>query len=896
MSIQQPQLTETPHKKLYLIDGYGFIFRAYHIMPPFSNTAGEPVGAVYGFTRMLIKLLEDHKPDYLAVAFDAGKETFRTALYGAYKANRPEPPDDLRSQFKLVRDAVAALGIKAFELAGFEADDIIATFARKCLEQDIELVIISSDKDLMQLVQDEKVVMFDPMKAKWIKEKEVFEKFGVAPAKVLDVSALIGDSSDNVPGVPGIGPKTASELINEYGDLDSLLTRAGEIKQNKRREVMLANIEQAKLSRELIRLHYDVPLVFNFDELAAAKSNEAGLLEFARLHGFKSIISKVSSAQFGAALQNYGSQDAVKVEKPIVETERKIISKIEDLRNWLKPVRDIGKLAVFPVRDCGIALSTGVASCYIKFDASVATDLFAVSSTSRRAIYEVLKPLLENSEVLKIMHGFKENYSADVVAVDDLQIMRYVLGTGLTDGSIYSLAPELPKVEDIVGKGRNKRVLSECSAEDVARYGFPVVEFLFNDSSAARQELFDHKLMTIYEKIEKPLIGIIARIEKRGAKIDGGFLEKMSARFAEKMLVLEAGIYKSAGHEFNIGSPQQLSEVLFGEMGLPGGKKSKKTGNYSTGVQVLDELAEQGFEIAQRILEWRQINKLKSTYTDALPKQIEVHSGRVHTIFGMTTTSTGRISSTEPNLQNIPIRTEEGKVIRNAFIAEKGNKIISADYSQIELRLLAHMADIKPLKEAFKNGLDVHAITAHQMFGVPVDQVSGDQRRMAKTINFGIIYGVSAHGLSWRLKIPREQAAAYIKVYFEQYPGIKEYMRRTIDFCKANGFVETLFGRKLHIRGINDRNHAVRQFSERAAINAPLQGTAADIIKKAMVELDRQGLPMILQVHDELLFEVPEAEAESAAKKVKAVMENVVMLPVPLLVESGFGDNWGEVH
>ncbi len=913
--------TQPQHRKLYLVDGYGFVFRAYHVMPPFSDPQGTPVGAVYGFTNMLVKLLKDHKPDYMAVAFDAGSKTFRNEIYTEYKANRPEAPEDLKPQFALVRDAAKAVGLKSFELVGYEADDIIATFVSKACEQGIEVTIISSDKDLMQLVKDGDcpVKMFDPVKNKYIGEKEVLEKFGVAPNKVLDVSALIGDSSDNVPGVPGIGPKTAAELINEYGDLDSLLERAGEIKQNKRREVMIANTAQAKLSRELIKLDYNVPIAFNFDDLKTEKSNEAGLLEFAKKHGFKSIIAKLSLTAAHPAL-DAGFPEIPRQARDVRNAAvRKILKDIPELITWLQnPLRE-GRLAVDYIDDAAVAFACGTDSAFIKYGTHKPSEGFDFDNKggiTHDDVNSALSEIFANPAVLKIFHDYKDTSScgltagiprrdlavepqgdvAKVTPIDDLQIMEYVLNTGLTNGSVESMAPELPQYITLCGTGRNKRALKDVPPEELANCAFDIVEFIEHKQKESRQELFNKKLLTVYEKIEKPLINVIAKIENRGAKIDKNKLAKMSERFATKMAALEKEVYLIAQEEFNLGSPAQIGEILFGKLGLAGGKKSKKTGKYSTGAEVLEELAEQGHEIAQKLLHWRQLSKLKSTYTDALPQSINPKTGRVHTTFAMTVASTGRLSSTEPNLQNIPIRTEEGREIRTTFIAEPGYKLISADYSQIELRLLADVADIPAMKEAFRTGQDVHAITAHQVLGVPMDQITQDHRRIAKTINFGIIYGVSAHGLSWRLKIPREVAAQYIKQYFAQYVGIRKYMDDTIQFCREHGYVETIYGRKCYIRGINDKNGAVRQFSERAAINAPLQGAAADIIKKAMIELDRKNLPMILQVHDELLFEVKAEEAAEKLPQIKAIMENAAMLSVPILVEAAVGDNWGEAH
>ena len=866
-------------KKLYIVDGYGFVFRAYHSMPPLTNSEGTPVGAIYGFTNMLLKVLKEHKPDFICVALDSGKETFRTEIYPAYKANRPPAPDDLIPQFPLVRDAISALGIKSFEMVGYEADDIIATFTRKALEQDIEVTIISSDKDLMQLVHDGKVQMYDAMRAKFVHEKEVFEKFGVAPNKVLDACALIGDSSDNVPGAAGIGPKTAAELMNEYGDLDSLLARAGEIKQPKRREVLQQSKEQILMSRELIRLHYDVPIEFDFASLSAMEY-EAGLADFCRKHGFKSLLGKLTNTSqptSSAPVQPSENKAAVTQQEVSFAVTRKEISikSQPDLKNWLGKVTN--RIAIYFMADVGVALATATESVFIKF-ASPSTDLFAApDGISKADVDAELKNIYSAKHIVKIFFDYKGQKIRREEAFDDLQVMEYVVATGLD-------APDFAE----------EKLPKKPSDDDIKNFAIKRVSEIYDRHTKAKQALFDARQLTVYEKIEKPLIGVLAKMEAKGAKIDASYLANMSADFVAKLAELEKEIFQIAGMEFNIASPAQIGEVLFEKMGLEGGKKSKKTGNYSTGADILEELALEGHLIAEKILQHRQLSKLKSTYTDALPEQINPKTGRVHTTFMMTVANTGRLSSQHPNLQNIPIRSEEGRKIRNAFIAEKGYKLISADYSQIELRLLADVADIKPLKDAFKNGEDIHTITAHQVFGS--GEVTPELRRMAKAINFGIIYGQSAHGLAKSLGIPRQEAASYIEQYFKQYAGIKNFMNDTIQKCKEYGFVETILGRRLYIKDINNPNGMLRQFSERAAINAPLQGSAADIIKLAMLELDKQNFPMTLQVHDELLFEVPENEAEQAAEKIKHIMENAVQISVPLTVEVKIGNNWGEVH
>ncbi len=886
-------------KKIYLIDGYSFLFRAYHSLPPLTNPAGTPVGAVYGFTNMLIKLMNEHRPDYMAVVYDAGKKTFRNDIYEDYKANRPPAPDDLIPQFALVRDASSALGLQNLEMVGFEADDIIATIAGKARASGVEVTIVSSDKDLMQLVDDGAVRMYDAGKSRMIGEAEVKEKFAVAPNRVLDVLSLMGDSSDNVPGVPSIGPKTAAELVNMFGDLDTVLERAGEVKQNKRREVLLEYKEQALLSRDLIRLEMEVPLPFEFDDFAVDKQRELGLLEFCREHGFRSLADKVlrNLAQDGVEAPPEKVVEAP-ADKPVVERaplQLKIAVDITDVAAFASGARAAAKLAIYVVGDEALCLAYADGrALFVRYaEAAKSDDLFAAPSVaggmSQDSVMAALSEVFADRCVLKLAANLKDS-GLDVEPFDDVELMHYVAETGLSKGI------GLAEVESLFGSGRNKLKLEEVETEALAKLAGENALLIAQRHAEIRQELFEKKLLRVYERIEKPMVYILRKMENYGAKLDVAKLTELSAHFEVEVAALQSRIFELAGREFNIGSPAQIGQVLFEELGLEAGKKSKKSGNYSTSAAVLEDLAAQGHEIVEKILYWRQLSKLKSTYTDALQKQIEPHSGRVHTHFMMTATSTGRLSSQDPNLQNIPIRTAEGRKIRDAFIAEAGNKLISADYSQIELRLLAHVAGIEPLIEAFKNGEDVHSTTARQVFGLAADAVDDEARRRAKTINFGIIYGLSAHGLATRLKISHVEAKAYIEQYFRQYPGIRAYMDETVEFCQAHGYVETPFGRRCYIKGINDKNGAVRQFSQRAAINAPLQGGSADIIKMAMADLEKHGLQMSLQVHDELLFEAKEAEADAVAAKVVKVMQNVAMLKVPLIVDAQVGNNWGEVH
>jgi len=931
----EKQPAHQPH--ILLIDGYGFVFRAYHSLPPLTRKDGTPVGAVLGFTNMLMKMISGNKADYIAVVFDAGRKTFRSDIYPAYKANRPPAPDDLIPQFALVREAATALNMHIIEMDGYEADDIIATYARLAREKGCKLTIVSSDKDLMQLVGDDGVQMYDPMKNKMIGIPEVKEKFGVTPDKVLDVLSLMGDSSDNIPGVPGIGPKTAAELVLQYGNLDEILKRAGEIKQNKRRETIIENTDKALLSRKLAALCYTVPLESgsDFSPLEVRPIDYNQFYQFLLAQGFKSLIAKIEGKlsgiqknhpelNEGSVFKKEDSSLLSKDEKIQIARNTHFINDINNLKEYIGKYKEIRTLAIyFDISEnlIGIAININNSdSAYIQISQekkAQQANLFGESQNqeSRKLesknseslildsnILGSLKPLLTDKSILKIGHDLKETYKLllqnkiQMQPFDDIMLMSYVIGAGAHSHDLKSLISLHLTIDINISDEKELAKMDEKQrGESLCARAFAITDL----HGILKERIFKEQCLTLYETLEKPMLTSLAEMELLGICLDTARLKEQSRVFAEKIAGLEQQIYKIAGLEFNIGSPKQMGEVLFGKMGLEGGKKSK-TGAHSTDVRVLTELAEQGNEIASLILDWRHFSKLKSTYTDSLPNQIHA-DGRVHTHFLLAATNTGRLSSTAPNLQNIPVRSEEGNRIREAFVAAKGCKLISADYSQIELRLLASIAKIDTLKEAFKNGMDIHAVTASQMFGVPVDSVSSELRRRAKTINFGIIYGISAFGLAQRLNIGRAEAGDYIKKYFLQYPGIEAYMKNTVDFARTHGYVETVFGRKCYIKGIADKNAGIRQFSERAAINAPLQGSAADIIKKAMVRLHARlkdegfKAKILLQVHDELILEAPEGEVERVLKIVKHEMESAVSLDIPLTAEAGVGDNWCEV-
>ena len=941
-------------EQLVLIDGSGYIFRAFHALPMMMSPEGVPVNAVFGFTKMLMKLMDDLQPSHVLVIFDAGRVTFRNDIYPEYKQNRTDPPDELVPQFSLVRDATEAMSLPVTELPGFEADDLIASYAKMAHESGTDCLIVSSDKDLMQLVRPG-VTMLDPMKQRRISDAEVVEKFGVLPNRVVDVQSLAGDSTDNVPGVPGIGIKTAAELINQFGDLDSLLAGAETIKQPKRRENLVNFAEQARISRELVRLKDDVPLDNNIASLVRPHRDMDRLSAFLSGQGFNSLLASIgaknaasqktaptsgkpdSASPFGAILPPH-------VEAPSYE----LVTTTDALSRWIDEARSQGFIAIDTETTSlnassaslvGVALATAPGkACYIPLrhvapasegaaqggldfagDAEVAETVMLEQMDEAEAL-SLLRGLCADPSILKIGHNLKydahvlsleQNGGLSLTPVDDTMCLSYVLDAGRTERhgldylALSLLDIQTIKYQDVCGKGAKQISFAEASPEAACTYASEDADITLRLWTMLKPRLAREGMSSVYERLERPLIPILAHMEAAGIKVDTQLLHGLSQDFAGRIQILEGEIHQLAGETFNIASPKQLGEILFEKLGYEGGKKSK-TGAFSTGADILEDMAENGVEIARKVLDYRQLAKLKSTYTDALMASVNNRTGRVHTSFSMVGASTGRLSSSDPNLQNIPIRTQEGRQIRGAFIARPGCKLISADYSQIELRLVAHVAQEKTMLEAFRNGVDIHAQTASEVFGVPLDQMDAETRRRSKAINFGIVYGISAFGLSRQLSIPQSEARDYIATYLDRFPGIRTYMNDAREFAREHLYVETLFGRRIHIEQIGASNQAMRGFSERQAINAPIQGSAADIIKRAMIslpaELAAQGLAadMLLQVHDELIFEVPEEQAEQSVQLIKSVMENaaspVVQLSVPLVVDAGIADSWSEAH
>ncbi len=951
---------------LFLVDGSGYIFRAYHALPPLTRKSdGLPVGAVAGFCNMLYKLIEDTKdefePTHLAVIFDASSKTFRNDIYPEYKANRAEPPEDLRPQFALVRDATRAFGVPSIEMLGYEADDLIATYARLAREAGARVTIVSSDKDLMQLVNDH-VDMLDTMKLKTIARDQVIEKFGVPPEKVVDVQALAGDSTDNVPGVPGIGVKTAAQLIEEYGDLETLLSRAAEIKQPKRRENLIAFAEQARISRRLVELDDNVPVDIDLDTMEVRDPDPETLIGFCKDMEFNTLTRRVGErfnldvdaipaagahppqAEVDADETGKEKQVATRgarggvpgatpkgIDADFAEAKYTAVTALADLESWVARARQQGYVAVDTETDSldamqarlvgvSMALTPGEA-CYMPLqhgagDGLDFTDAGGQQQIPLKEAVKALKPLLEDPAVLKIGQNLKfdmtvfRQHGIALAPVDDTMLMSYALdagvhGHGMDELSELHLGHKPIPFSEVAGKGKAQITFDRVPVDKAVAYAAEDADVTLRLWHILKPRLVAEHRMTVYETLERPLVPVIVEMERAGVKVDKAVLARLSADFAQKMARFEDEIYTLAGERFNIGSPKQLGEILFDKQGLDGGRKTK-TGAWSTDAEMLEALAAQGHELPRAVLDWRGLAKLKSTYTDALPAFIDRDTGRIHTSYSLAATSTGRLASTEPNLQNIPVRTEDGRKIRTAFVAEEGNLLISADYSQIELRLLAHIADIEALKKAFADGLDIHAMTASEMFSVPLKDMDPGIRRRAKAINFGIIYGISAFGLANQLGISRQEAGDYIARYFERFPGIRAYMDDTKDFAHRNGYVETIFGRRIHLPQINSKNPAEKSFMERAAINAPIQGSAADIIRRAMIRmpdaLAKANLSgrMLLQVHDELIFEAPEKEAEKTCKEVAKVMSAAaapaVALSVPLDVDARAARNWDEAH
>ncbi|MCO5073441.1 MAG: DNA polymerase I [Rhizobiaceae bacterium] len=963
---------------LFLVDGSGYIFRAYHALPPLTRKSdGLPVGAVSGFCNMLWKLMRDARdtdvgitPTHFAVIFDYSSKTFRNALYPEYKANRSAPPEDLVPQFGLIRKATAAFGLPCLEMDGYEADDLIATYARLANEAGGSTTIISSDKDLMQLVGPT-VSLYDPMKDREINVPEVIEKWGVPPEKMVDLQALMGDSIDNIPGVPGIGQKTAAQLLEMFGDLDTLLERAGEIKQQKRRESIIEHAEKARISRELVRLKNDVPIIEGLEDFVLEPSDGPKLIGFLKTMEFTTLTRRVAEATGTDAAEieavavtvqgveeahgpDMGSEKtpqsatetptedgwtpkllaAARVEAAAGHIDTGSYACIRDaatLQAWVEEARETGYVAVdtettsldpMQAELVGFSLATaaGRAAYVPLIHKSGAGDLLGggllEGQIPTREALAIIKPLMEDRSVLKILQNVKydlvmlQRHGVDITPYDDTMLMSYVLDAGNGAHNMDSLSERLLKhktisFKDVTGTGKQAVTFDYVPLDRATAYAGEDADVTLRFWLALKPQLAAKGLVSVYERLERPLVAVLAKMEQQGISVDRQILSRLSGELAQKAAALEDEIHTLAGEKFTIGSPKQLGDILFGRMGMPGGSKTK-TGQWSTSASVLEDLAAEGYELPRKIVDWRQLTKLKSTYTDALPGYINPQTGRVHTSYALAATTTGRLSSSEPNLQNIPIRTSEGRKIRTAFIADKGHKLISADYSQIELRVLAHVADIPQLRQAFADGMDIHAMTASEMFGVPVEGMPSEVRRRAKAINFGIIYGISAFGLANQLSIPREEAAAYIKKYFERFPGIRDYMDSTKAFARENGYVETIFGRRAHYPEIRSPNASIRAFNERAAINAPIQGSAADIIRRAMVRMDaaleeaKLSARMLLQVHDELIFETADAEVEATLPLICRVMEDATApamhLAVPLQVEARAADNWEAAH
>ena len=913
-----------PH--LYLVDGSGYIFRAYHRLPPLTNKHGEPVGAVYGYTTMLWKLADElhaaDGPTHMAVILDKSSHSFRNEMYDQYKAHRPPPPEDLVPQFPMIRDATRAFSLPCIEEEGFEADDIIASYAKAALAEGWQVTIVSSDKDLMQLIEPGSLDLYDTMNNRRLSVEHVHEKFGVGPDKLGEVLALMGDSVDNVPGVPGIGPKRAAELINEYGDVEAVLAAAPDMKKSKMRDNLIEHAEAARLSRRLVRLDCDVPLQHPLDELGLQGIPEAPLRAFLEHHGFRTLLAKLSAV--ADAPVHAPTPVAQEDDPPCDHDAYETVVDEAALDRWIQVARHQGWVALdtetsgtdatrCELVGISLALHPNLA-CYIPVGHGGA-DLLNDKPVQlpREWVVERLKPLLEDPAVLKIGHNIKfdlivlARHGIEVGPYDDTIVMSFDLDAGLHGHGMDELAAthlshSCIAYKDVVGSGSKQKGFGEIDLPTATRYAAEDADVTVRLWRRLKPRLAFEQATRVYEMVDRPLPAVIGRMERHGVKVDAGVLARLSDEFSQQIAVTEKEVHELAGGPFTIGSPKQLGDVLFERLGLKGGRKGK-SGVYSTDVNEMERLAAEGVPIARKVLDWRQLTKLKNTYTDALQQQINPQTGRVHTSYSLTGAQTGRLSSTEPNLQNIPIRTETGRQIRDAFIAEPGHVILAADYSQIELRLAAHIADVPALKQAFANGDDIHSLTATELFG----EVNRDTRARAKTINFAILYGISRWGLAGRLDVTPDEAQAMIDRYFERFPGINRYIAETTQFVKERGFTRTLFGRKTHFPRIRSKNPNERAGSERAAINAPIQGTSADIIKRAMARMDPAlaraglgGVRMLLQVHDELVFEVPEGDVAAATEVIREVMataaEPAVMLDVPLGVDIGVGPSWGAAH
>jgi len=920
-------IKKTDH--FYLIDGSGYIFRAYYALPPLSRKSdGLPTGAVSGFCSMLFKLLEDsrsddsiHRPTHFAVIFDSARKNFRNDIYSEYKANRSEAPEDLAPQFEYIRKSVEAFNLPSIELSNYEADDLIATYTKQIIKVGAKVTVISSDKDLMQLVSD-KVRLYDPMKSKVLGEKEVVEKFGVKPNQVIDVQSLAGDSSDNIPGVPGIGIKTASELINKYKTLDVLLKKAEEIPQNKRRETLLANKDKALLSRQLVTLKDDVPVKDELSSFILKEVQKEKLYDFLRKMEFNKLLSRTISF-YGETIKKKSELNTIKTQSSKINTKayESIINE-KSLDKWLKILNEQSVIAVDtetsslnPLEAALVGVSFSYApnkACYIPLAHK------NIKSLKKELVLEKIKPILEDPSIKKVGQNIKFDFivlkqnGIEVNPIEDTMLISYTLDAGSNRHNLDTLSEihlehKTISYKELVGTGKNKLNFSDIELDKATEYAAEDADVTLRLYNHLISRLNEEKLNKIYESFEKPMVQLLSKIEFNGIRVDDLYLKKLSKKFEDKLKKMEKEIYSIAGKEFNIASPKQLGEIIYNELKIAKLKKTKK-GRLATKANILEDLALTGHKFPQLILEWRQISKLKNTYSDALQDHISKKTKRVHTSFLLAATNTGRLASSDPNLQNIPIKSEEGREIRKAFIADKKNVLISADYNQIEMRILADIADVKELKRAFKNNEDVHCLTASQVFNVPINKVNENLRRKAKTINFGIIYGITQYGLAKQISVSNQEALDFINSYFKNFPEIKDYMNSTISICRKQGYVSNIFGRRIHLRGINDKNFSIRSFQERAAINAPIQGSAADIIRLAMIKINKLiendkklQTKMLLQIHDELIFECLEKDAMYIEKTIKEAMVSISnseyhMFSIPLEVHVNSGYNWGEIH
>ena len=913
----------------YLVDGSGYIFRAYYALPPLTRKSdGLPVGAVSGFCNMLFKLLEDsksnensEKPTHFAVIFDSARKNFRNDIYSEYKGNRSDAPDDLIPQFEFIRKSVLAFNLPSIELINYEADDLIATYVEQILSKGAKTTIVSSDKDLMQLYR-KNVRIYDPMKNKFINEEDVNNKFGVKPEKVVDVQALAGDSTDNVPGVPGIGVKTAAELINEYGNLENLLKNAKKIKQNKRRETLIENSDKAIISKKLVELKNDVPVKNSISEFELKQIDKKKLYNFLREMEFNRLLSSAISKYGESEFENNEPNIKEKYSLEITNKNYEIIKNEDELRKFLKNAEEIGEFSIDTETNSldphqaslvGISISSSIGCAFY-----IPLNHLNTKNFDEKKILSIFKPYLEDKSIKKIGQNIKFDYiifyhrGIDINSMEDTMLMSYVLDAGKNRHNMDTLSEihldhKTIKFKDIVGTGKKQINFSEVDLEVAKNYASEDADITYRLYKIFLKSLKSENLINIYEIFEKPLIKILAMMEINGIGLDKGFLKKLSSKFSNKIEQFEKKIYKISNKQFNIASTKQLGEIMYNELKISSLKKTKK-GSFATSASVLEDLAFKGHELPKLVLDWRQTSKLKNTYSDSLPEHLNSKTNRVHTSFLLAATTTGRLASSDPNLQNIPIKSEDGRDIRKAFISEKDKKLISADYNQIEMRILADLADVKALKKAFLNSEDIHSLTASQVFGVEIKKVNSEMRRKAKAINFGIIYGISQYGLAKQIGVSNNEAEEFLNSYFQKFPEIKEYMNSTIKFCRKSGYVQNIFGRKTHIIGINDKNFNVRNFQERAAINAPIQGSASEIMRLAMIRLNselnlpkNQNLKMLLQIHDELIFETNINDLKKSSKLISDIMMSVKnseqhSFSIPLLVDVNSGKNWGELH